>query len=253
MRLGGGMRFSSPYSPPRPAPKGLPSSRAACRRPSRHPCHAGVLPRCRWKCMLDMRRSMMSTRPRSSPRRCWRAPGRRCARRWPNRVGRASAPIRRTGEADIGTALRGTPRVDWVFSLLAYASDRQHIAPRPRPVVVEGGGADQGAHSVVERRLLELLRAEVVRSWSANGDATQAQAILRAMERMREKIELGWAQDFTARLSGLDGLELLVQIAHDLRTPLTSILFLAETLQRGQSGPGSELQRRQTGLIYGAG
>src|SRR3989454_10566663 len=56
---------------------------------------------------------------------------------------------------------------------------------------------------------------------------TQAQAILRAMERMREKIELGWAQDFTARLSGLDGLELLVQIAHDLRTPLTSILFLA--------------------------
>ena len=51
---------------------------------------------------------------------------------------------------------------------------------------------------------LELLRAEVVRSWSANGDATQAQAILRAMERMREKIELGWAQDFTARLSGLD-------------------------------------------------
>ena len=65
-------------------------------------------------------------------------------------------------------------------------------------------------------------------------------------------IEPGWAQDFTARLSGRDGLELLVQIAHDLRTPLTSILFLAETLQRGQSGPVSELQRRQLGLIYGA-
>ena len=65
-------------------------------------------------------------------------------------------------------------------------------------------------------------------------------------------IEPAWAQDFTARLSGRDDLELLVQIAHDLRTPLTSILFLAETLQRGQSGPVSELQRRQLGLIYGA-
>src|SRR3989441_2010393 len=73
-----------------------------------------------------------------------------------------------------------------------------------------------------------------------------------AIERMREAIEPGRAQDVTAQLSGPDGLELLVQIAHDLRSPLTSILFLAETLQRGQSGSVTELQRRQLGLIYGA-
>jgi signal transduction histidine kinase len=41
-------------------------------------------------------------------------------------------------------------------------------------------------------------------------------------------------------------------MAHDLRSPLTSILFLAETLQQGQAGPVTEAQRRQLGLIYSA-
>jgi signal transduction histidine kinase len=45
---------------------------------------------------------------------------------------------------------------------------------------------------------------------------------------------------------------LLVGIVHDVRSPLTSILFLAETLQRGASGPVTELQHRQLGLIYSA-
>jgi len=41
-------------------------------------------------------------------------------------------------------------------------------------------------------------------------------------------------------------------VAHDLRSPLTSILVLAETLQRGQSGVVNDVQRRQLGLIYTA-
>ena len=49
-----------------------------------------------------------------------------------------------------------------------------------------------------------------------------------------------------------DAFELLIEVAHDLRSPLTSILFLAETLQRGQSGPVTDIQRRQLGLIYSA-
>ena len=97
---------------------------------------------------------------------------------------------------------------------------------------------------------LGLLAAAVERL--VDGAGAVDQGVPSVMERMREAIEPGWAQDFTARLSGPDGLELLVQIAHDLRTPLTSILFLAETLQRGQSGPVTEVQRRQLGLIYGA-
>jgi len=121
-----------------------------------------------------------------------------------------------------------------------------------RLVVDAGAAVDQRVHSVLGRSLLELLRAEVVRSWAEHGDATEGSAILQAIERMREAVEPRSAQDFITRLSGSDGLEMLVQIAHDLRSPLTSILFLAETLQRGQSGSVTELQRRQLGLIYGA-
>jgi len=47
-------------------------------------------------------------------------------------------------------------------------------------------------------------------------------------------------------------MELLRSVAHDLRSPMTSILFLAEALQRGQSGAVNDVQRRQLGLIYTA-
>lgn len=46
--------------------------------------------------------------------------------------------------------------------------------------------------------------------------------------------------------------DLLVEVAHDLRSPLTSILFLSEVLQKGQSGEVNEVQRRQLGIIYSA-
>jgi signal transduction histidine kinase len=112
---------------------------------------------------------------------------------------------------------------------------------------------DQRLHSPMGRRLLELLRAGVVAGWkdSAAPDA-ELLPLFSAMERVRGAIEPNWAQSFAAHLSGSDGLALLMHVAHDLRSPLTSILVLAETLQRGQSGVVNEVQRRQLGLIYSA-
>jgi signal transduction histidine kinase len=72
------------------------------------------------------------------------------------------------------------------------------------------------------------------------------------MEQVSERLEADWSQHFTDRLSAPDGLELVVEVAHDLRSPLTSILFLAETLQRGRSGAVNAVQERQLGLIYSA-
>ena len=46
--------------------------------------------------------------------------------------------------------------------------------------------------------------------------------------------------------------DLVVEMAHDLRSPLTSIISLAELLQSGQSGPVNETQQRQLRLIYSA-
>ncbi len=109
--------------------------------------------------------------------------------------------------------------------------------------------------SVLGRRLLELLRTEVIRGWDGDEKGPTTSEILttlRAIESVRTAIDPDWEQHFASRLSGPDGLALVVEVAHDLRSPLTSILFLAETLQREQSGEINELQRRQLGLVYSA-
>ena len=105
------------------------------------------------------------------------------------------------------------------------------------------------------RHLLEQLRAELLRAWRAASPPPRPETVLGvldAVERVREAIDPDWSQYFTSRLSGPDGLDLVVDVAHDLRSPLTSVLFLAETLARGRSGPVSDLQRRQLRLIYSA-
>lgn len=55
-----------------------------------------------------------------------------------------------------------------------------------------------------------------------------------------------------ACLTGTESTQLLVELAHDLRSPLTAILTLAESLQSGRSGPLTDGQRHQLGLIYTA-
>jgi signal transduction histidine kinase len=60
------------------------------------------------------------------------------------------------------------------------------------------------------------------------------------------------AHEFSSRLTDPDGFELLVEVAHDLRSPLTSITFMAETLRAGYSGELSNLQKDQLSLIWSA-
>jgi signal transduction histidine kinase len=108
--------------------------------------------------------------------------------------------------------------------------------------------------NALSRRLLGLIRTAFVdraRTIPAP-DPSQLLRVLHAIELVGQHLEADWSQHFTDRLSAPDGLELVVEVAHDLRSPLTSILFLAETLQRGRSGPVSSIQERQLGLIYSA-
>ena len=111
------------------------------------------------------------------------------------------------------------------------------------------------AASALGRHLLELLRGELLaerHEGVSPSDADAVLAMLRALERVRAAVDPDWSQTFSARLAGADGLGLVVEVAHDLRSPITSILFLAETLQRGQSGAVNDVQHRQLGLIYSA-
>lgn len=114
---------------------------------------------------------------------------------------------------------------------------------------------ENAATGALGRHLLQLLRAELLQTGDAGGDPAQAGDLLRVMraiETVRAMIEPDWSQYFSSRLSGPDGLDLVVEVAHDLRSPVTSIIFLAETLSRGQSGEVTDLQKRQLRLIYSA-
>ncbi len=133
-----------------------------------------------------------------------------------------------------------------------------HLAQLCSAIRQQGSGqnADLAAlpRNALSRRLLGLIRAAFVERATAlpAPDAGQLLRLLGAIEQVGQRLETDWSQHFSDRLSGPDGLELVVEVAHDLRSPLTSILFLAETLQRARSGAVNPVQERQLGLIYSA-
>ena len=109
--------------------------------------------------------------------------------------------------------------------------------------------------TTLSRRLVAVIRGTLLERLQAVAPPPPSHEVLRllgAVELVGQRVEVDWSQRFADRLSAPDGLELVVEVAHDLRSPLTSILFLAETLQRGRSGPVTPVQERQLGLIYSA-
>jgi signal transduction histidine kinase len=133
-----------------------------------------------------------------------------------------------------------------------------HLAVISAAVRLQAAGQTADLSSLprnpLARRLVGLIRARFLeRAQALPGvDAAQLLRMLGAIETVSQRLEVDWSQHFADRLSGPDGLELVVEVAHDLRSPLTSILFLAETLQRARSGPVNPVQERQLGLIYSA-
>lgn len=107
------------------------------------------------------------------------------------------------------------------------------------------------------RRALELLRRaflERVESPDVGSvvDAGSVLDIIKAMERVQDALDDDAAHRFAARLSGEDAQQLVVEMAHDMRSPLGSILILAERLRYGSGGTLTPIQERQLGLVYSA-
>ena len=105
------------------------------------------------------------------------------------------------------------------------------------------------------QRLVEMLHTELLRCWAEGRSQTPPSDILDALTGL-EQVRLALAQKHGLQLhegfTGADALELFVDAAHDLRSPLSAILFLAETLHSGRSGEVNKTQHRQLGLIYSA-
>jgi signal transduction histidine kinase len=102
------------------------------------------------------------------------------------------------------------------------------------------------------RLIAAMRRSLLVQSREGVLAADSTLAIIDALEALSIALDEDAAQRFASRLGGMGGLELIVDVAHDMRSPLGSILFLAEQIRRGHSGAVTPVQERQLGLIYGA-
>jgi signal transduction histidine kinase len=120
------------------------------------------------------------------------------------------------------------------------------------------GGSVSAAGSIpppMIRRGLNAARQRFLEAASnANwwSEPTVVLDVLAAIERVASAAERHVENDLDS-WSREELITLLLEVVHDIRSPLGSIVFLAERLRDGRSGPVTDLQVRQLGLIYGAG
>ena len=148
-----------------------------------------------------------------------------------------------------GAVEQGTHADDLRFQLEALQAAIAQAAAGESPLL------ERAAPAVPVQKVLNLLRAALVSELSALRESVPASDLLSlftAIENVQVALDRDEAHRFATRLSGAGGLELIVEVAHDLRSPLASILFLAETLRKAQSGAVNPVQERQLGLIYSA-
>ncbi len=104
------------------------------------------------------------------------------------------------------------------------------------------------------RHLLDNVRRsflELIRGVEGHVPVSEVIRVLDAIEQVQRTVDRDGLRKFQQQASGSSGLELLVEVAHDLRSPLTSILFLADTMRAGRT-PLDPTRSRQLKLIYSA-
>ncbi len=185
---------------------------------------------------------------------------------------RAEVRIEPLGDDGVGLLVQAaatrvrTDSAGWGARALSTDSARSRLAEIVRsvsngvPFVLPVDEATPAEKSLC-RHLIDLLRRALLtgavddRATDDGRAATNAAELIQALRRLeeiRQGLEPEWHESLATGLTGLDALELLVEVAHDLRSPLTSIMFLAETLRRGQRGRLRDVERQQLGIIYSA-
>jgi signal transduction histidine kinase len=145
-------------------------------------------------------------------------------------------------DADIREQLSRVSRLALRMSMIGRADAFEPGAPRAERATIPVHYFDALRNAV----LAEVSRGKAV------VDARDLALVVSAIERANLEHSSSGHYDFTRHLASPDAVNAVVEIAHDMRSPLTSILFLVDTLRRGQSGPVTPVQERQLGLIYGA-
>ena len=95
---------------------------------------------------------------------------------------------------------------------------------------------------------LSILRGDLPKRTSSR----ELLAVLSAIEGLAKPGAPDAPPRFSVQLSNSEALHGMLEIAHDMRSPLAAILLLVEPIRRGRYGPVTPIQERQLGLIYGA-
>ena len=112
------------------------------------------------------------------------------------------------------------------------------------------GGQETLYHG--DARLLTAIRRSLLEQWRREDPIVDQDRVLALLHSIDLLTEVPAIEDSERPMAEADTFRLVAEVAHDLRSPLTSILFLSEALRNGQSGSLTELQQRQLGLIYAA-
>lgn len=127
------------------------------------------------------------------------------------------------------------------------------IAPLlPSPDLDAAGGP---RHVALRPERIDALRARFIQQLMAEPRQIDSRELVRALSAIESLADAragAMPIQFTTRLASPDALRAVVEMAHDMRSPLGSILFLVDTIRRGQSGVVTPVQERQLALIYGA-
>jgi len=107
---------------------------------------------------------------------------------------------------------------------------------------------------VIAREYVSTLKVNFL-SQLANTSDLNANEVVRTLLKLDEA-EDAWRRTdrgkFISRLTGADCADAVVAIAHDIRSPLCSILLLVDALRHADRAVPNPVRERQLGLIYGA-
>jgi signal transduction histidine kinase len=107
---------------------------------------------------------------------------------------------------------------------------------------------------VIAREYVSTLKANFLSELTTATDLN-ANEVVRTLIRLDDAEEAWRRTDrgkFISRLTGADCADAVVAIAHDIRSPLCSILLLVDALRHSEKGAANPIRERQLGLIYGA-
>lgn len=165
-----------------------------------------------------------------------------------------SAPVRRAlRDAADQAGDRLTGRSD--ESVAVFRAELRHLADVVCSVAQHVDASAPAGSPTFSSQLVDLLRVEFLSQLNSGRPkrvtAREILSVLGAMQTV-SSAEARASGQTREQAGSPDALNGMLEIAHDMRSPLAAILLLVEPIRRGQQGPVTAVQERQLGLIYGA-